>query len=190
MTPTIDWARLARAVRYYQDHGYYYLEVPWIVGRKATAITLPNDARPAALADQRGDLVGSAEQSFLELMLAGALSHGRYVALTPCFRHEAQYNDLYQPYFMKVELIHVGAGPDDVEPVLFDALTFLNQEAWSMERMLAPVQPVSFMDGSIDLQLNGIEVGSYGYREFRRRNLKWIYGTGLAEPRFSVALAR
>lgn len=185
MTPTINWARLARAVEYYQGVGYTYLEVPWIVSAEATAVTLPDGARAATLA-AGGDLVGSAEQSFIQMLRRNLLPNGRYVALTPCFRHETQYNDLYQPYFMKVELIDVGGSPDDVEPVLSDALTFLNREAWSFERMLAPVQPISFMDGSIDLQLNGIEVGSYGFRQ--HNGLQWVYGTGLAEPRFSVAL--
>jgi hypothetical protein len=44
------------------------------------------------------------------------------------------------------------------------------------------VQPT---DDCMDLTINGIEVGSYGKREFK--NIKWIYGTGLAEPRFSIA---
>jgi hypothetical protein len=32
---------------------------------------------------------------------------------------------------------------------------------------------------------NDIEIGSYGMREYE--NFKWIYGTGMAEPRFSKA---
>jgi hypothetical protein len=34
-----------------------------------------------------------------------------------------------------------------------------------------------------DLEYRGVEIGSYGYRECLFT--KWIYATGLAEPRFS-----
>ena len=37
-----------------------------------------------------------------------------------------------------------------------------------------------------DLMINGIEVGSYGLR--MGNGYEWVYGTGLAEPRFSVAI--
>ena len=42
-------------------------------------------------------------------------------------------------------------------------------------------------NGSIDIVaiIDGVEIelGSYGYREFE--HMKWIYGTGCAEPRTS-----
>jgi hypothetical protein len=38
----------------------------------------------------------------------------------------------------------------------------------------------------IDLYLNGIEVGSYGIR--KHNSYQWVYGTGLALPRFDKAL--
>ena len=37
----------------------------------------------------------------------------------------------------------------------------------------------------LDIELNGIEIGSYGYRSYK--DFHWIYGTALAEPRFSLA---
>jgi hypothetical protein len=36
-----------------------------------------------------------------------------------------------------------------------------------------------------DIELNGIEIGSYGWRQ--NQDIIWAYGTGLAEPRFSIA---
>jgi hypothetical protein len=36
-----------------------------------------------------------------------------------------------------------------------------------------------------DIELNSIEIGSYGWRQ--HRDIIWAYGTGLAEPRFSIA---
>jgi hypothetical protein len=40
----------------------------------------------------------------------------------------------------------------------------------------------------LDIELGGIELGSYGYRSYGR--LHWIYGTGFAEPRFSQAVRK
>jgi hypothetical protein len=39
----------------------------------------------------------------------------------------------------------------------------------------------------MDLEINGIEVGSYSRRSFG--GISWTCGTGLAEPRFSMATA-
>jgi hypothetical protein len=38
-------------------------------------------------------------------------------------------------------------------------------------------------NGSFDLICKGIELGSYGIRKYN--NHKWIYATGVAEPRLS-----
>lgn len=39
----------------------------------------------------------------------------------------------------------------------------------------------------LDITFNDIEIGSYGIRQ--HDNFIWVYGTGLAEPRFSRAIA-
>jgi hypothetical protein len=44
---------------------------------------------------------------------------------------------------------------------------------------------VTTEDG-LDVEIGGIEVGSYGTR--LHEGFSWNYGTGLAEPRFSSAL--
>jgi hypothetical protein len=44
---------------------------------------------------------------------------------------------------------------------------------------------VTTSDG-YDIEYNGVEIGSYGIR--KTSFLEWIYGTGLAEPRFSRSL--
>ena len=43
-------------------------------------------------------------------------------------------------------------------------------------------------DESYDIESNGIELGSYGIRQ--HENITWVYGTGLAEPRLSIAIKR
>lgn len=43
-----------------------------------------------------------------------------------------------------------------------------------------------------DVEVDGVEVGSYGHNELRDGDAPfvWVYGTGLAEPRLSQAIAR
>lgn len=176
MTP-IDYGRLAEALAYYQSAGYTYVEAPWIVGQTAYGATKP----PKALdfVTLGGFLAASAEQSFLELMLAGR-RFGQAVALTPCFRHET-YDELHQSYFMKVELIDAGnTSNQHLESMIELAAGFYSRYA---DVRLEP-QP----NDSIDIveATTGIELGSYGRRRFDIH--RWTYGTGLAEPRLAQAI--
>ena len=43
---------------------------------------------------------------------------------------------------------------------------------------------------SIDIEVDGVEVGSYGIREYKcgDKIYTWVYGTGVALPRFSKVL--
>lgn len=180
--PTIDWQLFGAALQHYRDRGYAYLEVPWIVSDVALHVTLPTDK--TGLMTQDGPLAGSAEQSFIHMMLAGELTPGRYCAITPCFRDDAP-DKLHQRSFMKLELIEFYRMPE----------SDLNERAWHVTR-----DALDFMDHAIcgkgvrvvtteagfDLELNGVEVGSYGHRSLGDR-FHWVYGTGLAEPRFSIA---
>lgn len=195
-TPRIDYARIGRAVTYYRTRGYTYLEVPWIVEHESTKVTLPVAAKAMATycgPAYEGDLVGSAEQSFIQLLRRDQLAPGKYVAVSPCFRHEAVYNDRYQPYFMKVELIAVLPPGQDIargakevlvyDMLATDAFEFFSSELTEEQESFLQYEPQDAL--ATDIELAGIEVGSYGYREWLDH--RWIYGTGLAEPRFSVA---
>lgn len=179
MNSPIHWGRVGQAVEHYQTCGYTYVEVPWVVSEAAINLTLP----PGAVATRCGDhyLAGSAEQSFLHLALEGQLEAGRYVACTPCFRDEPVIDLLHQASFMKVELFSLGSptwtGYQSAIG-LADALDFFTAQG------AKPVKVTT--DAGWDIEVKGIEVGSYGYRS--SGNLHWAYGTGLAEPRFSIAL--
>lgn len=188
--PTIRWDLLSQSLDWYRSKGYQYIEVPWVVQEKAIQVTMPGDRK--ALETRDGYLVGSAEQSFIQMMQDNQLAPGRYVACSPCFRDEVE-DETHQRYFMKVELIEV-----------FQASTFtLHQATAKMVRdamgfflsvIPAPgafnVTQVGF--NTQDIELNGVEIGSYGFRETtlsskRILEHKWVYGTGLALPRFNVA---
>ena len=179
----INWQIFGEAVEYYEDLGYQYIEVPWRVGPEAIKKTLPSHVDLEIFNDPI-NLVGSAEQSFVEMMLDGVMPIGKFQAITPCFRNETVYDDLHQPHFMKLELINFGEISDEkLNQMIKDAVGFFKPRVYMND-----VQLVQTNDG-FDIEHNGIELGSYGIRimMYKRKRFSWIYGTGIAEPRFSFA---
>lgn len=178
----IDWPLLARAVEFYRDKGYKMVEVPWAVRPEDTAITCPNPMWTGVV-DGLGALVGSAEQSFLHLDLTGKLGKGMFMALTPCFRIGDDGDFLHHPYFMKLEL-YVNENQEMAFVKMLSHVGLFNKSELN-EYELSCVHGKQMDDGSIDIELRGIEIGSYGVR--RHEDHVWTYGTGIAEPRFSQA---
>ncbi len=181
MTSISSWARIASAVDYYTGYcDYEYMDVPWFVGRFAYDATKPEGARDIAVTtwgDQwnKHYLVASGEQSFLSLMVNGREIKDA-VCVTPCFRDEPIYDATHLREFMKVELISTTR---TVNEVLNSAFHFFAQ--YTEESKLV----VEKTDIGYDIMLNGHEIGSYGERVLG--NLRWVYGTGIAEPRFTYA---
>lgn len=157
----IDYVRISDAMKHYRGLGYRLIATPWLVDKRTLAVTFNGDRESTEM----GYLVGSAEQGFIELMFKG-LPPGKYVSAGPCFRFE----DKDKLYFFKVELIHYGS--KDYESILQDARRFLGGQ-------------VVDTDLGKDLMLNGLEIGSYGTRTYCEHT--WAYGTGVAEPRYSMA---
>ena len=176
MDTAVNWAKIGEAVEWYKSIGYEYLEVPWIVGDEAYKGTAPpwvEDYKTLG-----GNLVASGEQSFMQ-MLAEGKKIGKAVCCTPCFR--ADGNDEYhKQYFVKVELINTDVTDENLKSMIWDARYFLESRYPLFNCGL-----VKFFDGTYDLtgMVLGTELGSYGIREWQGH--KWIYGTGLAEPRAS-----
>jgi hypothetical protein len=181
----IDWTLLGRAVDFYKARGYTYVEAPWAVSEETLAITCPNP-RFAARVDHLGALVGSAEQSFLHLDLAGDLGAGCFVACTPCFRLGDHGDGLHFPYFMKVELYRNDHDVMALFKMLGDAGELYRELGAPADALQAPQT-----EEGVDITLNGIEIGSFGFRTHESADGSlhhWTYGTGLALPRFSQAL--
>ena len=130
-------------------------------------------------------LVGSAEQSFIQRMMDGSLPRfGKYQAITPCFRDD-EIDDQHQQYFMKLELIHVGANHDSLAYVLKDAVSVIRSLTSRRINVVKTEDGYDICSVQDDMSL--VEIGSYGYRELASDpSIKWVYGTGLAEPRFST----
>ena len=170
----IDYKILAEALDFYTKRGYSYKEVPWVVSEEATDTTRPKDR--IATKVPYGDLVGSAEQGFIELLKRGD-TLGRHCAITPCFRDEPDYDDLHHAYFMKCELYDGQATPEHLQTMIDDAVTF-----FSRYMTVKVVQT----DIGYDINGNGIELGSYGFRQYKK--IRFIYGTGCALPRLTSVL--
>jgi hypothetical protein len=164
----MNYYLIGQAIEYYKSIGYTWINTPWAVPLEDLSLTFPGHREKCEL----GYLVGSAEQGFINLMRTQRLAAGKYVSAGPCFRFEDNQPPYKLPYFFKVELCKVGSGI--YTDLLRDSLSFLGGEV---------------VETSIghDIELNGLEIGSYGNRNIN--GLVWAYGTGIAEPRYSQAKA-
>ena len=194
----INYALIAEAVTFYESCGYKELDVPWLVSLDAVGGTLPLGHQPMHVYGDKpyGCLVGSAEQSFMHMMEKGDLKPGRWCAVTPCFRDEQKLTETTRLNFMKVELILQFVLPLtfvlhalQVQKVWEDAVDFFTKWVTVVTTETNP-DAKREIDKTYDIELyrDGLELGSYGFREWRGH--RWVYGTGVAEPRMSIALSR
>lgn len=178
----IDYMKLANSINFYKQRGFKQIEVPWVVKAKTSMITAPSvDCLINIDPRQGGTLVGSAEQSFLQMVISKQITPGQYVACTPCFRNEENIDELHWDHFMKVELFKNDAVNESELKILTNtALLFFNTYTDS---------EIVKTDIGYDIVAKGIELGSYGIREHELTG-PWIYGTGCAEPRLSTVKKR
>lgn len=178
----IDYGNIALSQKWYSAYGYKQIEVPWLVSEAINKITCPPNVLMynVTKGDKKKTLVASGEQGFLYLIAKSQLPPGFYQTVTPCFRND-DFDQWHTKYFIKNELIVFGTS--NYNMVLYgmlgvaeNLLVDLGLERKYLER--------AETDTGIDLLYRNIEVGSYGIRE--TSFVKWVYGTGLAEPRFSM----
>lgn len=196
MSSLINYDILADAIDYYGQAGYQHINVPWLVNDEAFSVTYPGHLENQYVCPN-GTFIGSAEQGFLQLILDDQLAPGYYMASTPCYRNEFSFDDYTHPYFMKVELIYVYPST---------SIYCENSECKNIVNKITD-DALSFMSRYIDVECHttdegrhsrdivhkttNIELGSYGYRMYKQDYLKtahWVYGTGVAEPRFSTVI--
>lgn len=179
--PKINYKLLSQYQHNFEQLGFKYIDVPWCVPTDIQAETfliteeMFNVEKP----------VGSAEQSFLYLHSLGELPTGEFQAITPCHRIEPVYDNLHYPYFMKLELYINDPVliSDEYVETLVDIIIHEYSMTISMDNKIEKIKTV---DG-FDININDIEVGSYGKRYSKKLGASWVYGTGLALPRFEVA---
>jgi seryl-tRNA synthetase len=185
----IDYALLASAVRQYKELGYEFIEVPWIVSHKSHESTAsPPDG--AFVIEDRGCLVGSAEQGFIEI-IDELYPDRKYAAVSPCFRKNDNRDEYHQETFMKLELFSYDAHESHNYTAMIEDATKVFAHFGIPKFKLARVD--SLFDDNHDIAYQGqIEMGSYGNRIIKSINMQHVinYGTGLALPRFSQVLKK
>lgn len=175
----VSLEKIYRAIAFYSEKGYRMLDVPMIVSKEACAVTTPEGR--LSLGHLGDSYVGSAEQSFIELHAQGLLPKGKHMALTPCYRDEWVLDDLHLNMFLKLELIYVGDFAQwEKGEMILDAREYFT---------LFGKTTIAFEKDIVDININGIEVGSYGLRRFPD-GTTYVFGTGIAEPRLSCALLK
>lgn len=175
------------AETFYASKGYQKIEVPWAVDKDVLEITLPKHKKGVDLLSRK--LVGSAEQSYLQMIKKKQLNPGRYVTTTPCFRDDNE-DELHQHYFLKTELINFSLenkiSQSNLDTMMGHALEFFG--------FFLPVKTLQTGIGyDIVDQKFGIELGSYGIRSHKFAegfNVQWAYGTAIALPRLAYILER
>lgn len=191
----INYQTVSRAISAYSTRGYKYVDTPWMVSGNALTVTLPPGRHGFAVSHperepRSNNLVGSAEQGFIQLMLNGEIEPGSWCSAGPCFRDEPEVDEMHRLSFFKVELIKICSPTETVDLI----------DVWKMAQLAAQVHSDVFFatnsrdfyirrtDVGYDLELKGVEVGSYGTREHAGH--RWLYGTGLALPRAQLARAK
>lgn len=173
----IDYKLLNESLIHYENNGFQRIETPWTVSKYIDDITRPPDRTPFELMHNGKRLVASGEQSFLYLYLKEFVPRGQYQTITPCFRLES-FDFTHTKYFIKNELIKT----DVVNKIELDRIVVTALDFFSKFFSRLDLDTVKTDDG-FDIMVKDIEIGSYGIRECDF--LKWIYGTGCAEPRTS-----
>lgn len=182
-TELIDWQLLSQANSFYKNYGFIQVETPFAIPNYYHSFTKPHNNQSFVLdkdmfSNEPHELVGSAEQGFIYLLLNDLISNNKLQSITPCFRFD-DYDQFHQPWFLKLELFHLSENIDD----LFDLISL--SKKFFETHTLSPVNIINTGENMYYLEINNIEIGSYGFRHIN--NLTFIYGTGLALPRFSLA---
>lgn len=178
MKKCIDYSLIHRAIEFYTMKGFVYVDAEWTAPKNIMGITMPPWVKGVD-ASLIGPLVGSGEQYFLNEMYYGRLKPGRYCCATPCFRDDKE-DELHGQYFFKVELIDTES--DGLMRLINTARDFFYSEGIGCSQITIESDHEQY-----DLIDNNfrIELGSYGARKHDDIG-SWLYGTGVAEPRFSI----
>ena len=178
LTSKIDADVLLKALLFYQSKGYVLSSCDYLVDEEAIMTTLVDNTRVVKKHLDKC-YVGSAEQSYIQKLINNTkyntnktIIHGDFLFITPCHRDETILDDTHFEIFLKVELISTYKNP------IHDAISFYETLGVTTTKVIT--------EHGDDLEINGIEVGSFGKRKFV--NVEYFYGTGIAFPRFHAAV--
>lgn len=180
----INYNIIAQSIEFYEKKGFIRLEAPWWVSKDIMSITAPlNHENDYFVSTNNKFLVASGEQSFLYMASKGRLLEGKFQTVTPCFRNES-IGRFSKKCFLKNELIITGKVNEHILNELINT-SLLFFKTIIPTKMHDHIKIIKTNEG-YDINLGNIEIGSYGIRECEI--LKWIYGTGCAEPRLTRAI--
>lgn len=181
----LDYDLIQNALDYYESLQYKYIETNWLISKEADDFTRPFIATPAIINNDR-HFIGSAEQSFIDKILNKQLSDEEsiYYSVSPCLRLGDTETDYHTEEFLKVELSALAS----TEAAAINLMNKFKNDAkkYFSEISNEYIHEHVITHMNTDLEINGIEVGSYGYRELydKKDGYFIVYGTGLAVPRF------
>jgi hypothetical protein len=194
----VQYRRLADATDYYKEFGFEYIDAPWLVQQKVDHATKPPFVKPihhhVSALNHTFHFAASGEQSFIQLQLDahrnGHKMEGRYQTITPCYRDEARIDAYRRIGFMKLELIDWSNTTEtNLRQIVAASAGFFSRitEVKIIENDLTHEHGLDIVTKEHD-----IELGSYGIRESEVGGyiFRWVYATGLAEPRLSVAIMK
>lgn len=181
----MNYKLLADSIEFYEKQCFEIIEPEWRVPTKFLLEYFPCITEDKYFNAGNEELfVGSAEQSLIYAYKQGLLQPGLYQAITPCFRKGDNESEFHRELFMKNELIFIYT-----DRVRYSKLLHVVSAAARFFKQYVPTNKLNVVETGIDscdILLNGIEIGSYGCRKVG--DIQWIYGTGLAEPRFTMVL--
>lgn len=183
-------ARIACALEIWQGEGAQLVSLPWVAPEEFVKATRPQGLFGKDVATPHGYLLASGEQAFCWLARQGLLEQeGPFVGWTPCFRNEPSFDGTHHYGFAKAEAF----AWTELSPLPLQIRVLANRALAAMRLLAGPGIPVSLApqdDGSIDVEMAGIEIGSVGARKLPGKGppRTYLYATVLSEPRFSQAL--
>ncbi len=208
--PSNTLKNLANSLDFWKQSGATYIDLPWVAPQACVRATCPPwvDIDSKDIKTPHGYLLASGEQAFIHLAQTKSLANDIYIGWTPCFREE-DFDALHHFYFIKAEcFVWVDGWSDDndkswrllvtsqLNQILniaksnFNYLLDLNNCLNLKDKMIImQTQPVLKNDFiQFDILINSIEIGSFGVRREPVSGRPYIYGTVLAEPRFSTVI--
>lgn len=181
---------LGNIIRLWQSAGAQYIDLPWTASQEAVAATRPPERAPNTdIQTPFGFLVASGEQAFMD-MSSTLREKQIYIGWTPCFRHEPSFDATHHYYFLKAEAF-VRCSPSQASLEVDRVRNIAMMGFETLLRLSNTNAQLEFRQTAIDtydIECNGIEVGSYGIRTYKGET--YVFGTALAEPRWSEALIK
>lgn len=180
----IDYVNLSEAIEYYQGRSYIPVDIAWTADAEFINSVIRPDTY-ATYTPQLGLFLTDPVQGFLQWARETG-KRGKFQATVPCFR-AGEVDRTHRPYFMVNELFI----NEDKCVTSNTLLTTIISDAMTLLAEYTPVRldqtgehAYSIVDDCYDIKL-----GAYGMVSDSPYG-RYLYGTGMAEPRLSYVVRR